>query len=152
MILHIVNGEDNTCEPGYGMIGYDIHTSGYASQCSGVTSKITTEAECKLAADSSISRYGGRSSWSWRPPGCISVTSGTLRKYLFNDYIKSTTGCNNDAKCICKTKSCIKCPINTYSEGGTNPTCTPCPSHAPYTATNINIFTSINVCSDKKKG
>eukprot|EP00942_MAST-04A_sp_MAST-4A-sp1_P008609 g8609.t1 len=35
-------------------------------------------------------------------------------------------------------------------ECGINPTCTPCPSHAPYTATNINIFTSIDVCSVEK--
>ena len=26
-----------------------------------------------------------------------------------------------------------KCPINTYSEGGINPTCTPCPNNRPVT-------------------
>ena len=50
---------------------------------------------------------------------------------------KSTKQCSNRYKCICKTKTCIKCPINTYSEGGINPTCTPCPKDTPYTATNI---------------
>ena len=29
-------------------------------------------------------------------------------------------------KCICKTKTCTKCPINTYSEGDINPICTAC--------------------------
>ena len=50
VLLSTVRGEDITCKPGYGTIPTDIRTSGYASQCSGL-SKITTEAECKLAAE-----------------------------------------------------------------------------------------------------
>ena len=54
--------DDFTCEPGYGMIPTDIRTSGSASQCSGL-SKITTEAECKLAAEynrkNNIDKNGG---------------------------------------------------------------------------------------------
>ena len=38
------------CKAGEHRPPTDIRTSGYASQCSGV-SKITTEAECKLAAE-----------------------------------------------------------------------------------------------------
>ena len=51
LLISVVSGEEGlTCEPGEGMIGTDIRTSGVASQCSGL-SKITTEAECKLAAE-----------------------------------------------------------------------------------------------------
>ena len=42
-------------------------------------------------------------------------------------------------------------PINTYSEGGTNPTCISCPNHAPYTPANINTYDSVDVCAEKIK-
>ena len=67
---------------------------------------------------------------STRPPGCW-CHSGS-----------------NKYKCICKTKTCIKCPINTYSEGGTNPTCTKCPKGRPYTF--LNKQDSIDSCTSKK--
>ena len=48
LLISAVSGEEDlTCQAGYGI---GIFTSGLASQCSGV-SKITTEAECKLAAE-----------------------------------------------------------------------------------------------------
>eukprot|EP00942_MAST-04A_sp_MAST-4A-sp1_P002584 g2584.t1 len=152
VLLSTVRGEDITCKAGDGMIPTDIRTSGYASQCSGV-SKITTAEECKLAAEynrkNNIDKNGGyvgRGSWSSDPPGCF-YSGG----YYWNDNTKSTKQCSNSYKCICKTKTCIKCPINTYSEGGTNPICTPCPKDTPYTATNLNnIFTSINSCAADK--
>ena len=49
LFISVVRGEEDlTCKDGYGMIGTDIRRSG--SQCSGL-SKITTEAECKAAAE-----------------------------------------------------------------------------------------------------
>ncbi len=141
--------EDVTCEPGYAIQPTDIRTSG--SQCSGL-SKITTWQECKLAAEynrkNNIDKnlgFGGRLSSSSHPPGCI-YWSGTNRYYL-NDYTKSTYKCSNIYKCICKTKTCNKCPRHTYSEGGTNPTCTPCPKDTPYTYLNSK-HDSIDSCTN----
>ena len=75
MMILVVNGKDLTCEAGYGVPSGKIFTSGSASQCSGL-SKITTEAECKLAAEynskNNIDKnggFGGRFS-AWAPPGC----------------------------------------------------------------------------------
>ncbi len=151
LLISVVSGEEDfTCQAGYSV---GIFTSG--SQCSGI-SKITTEAECELAAEynreNNIDQndgYGSRFSSSRSPPGCFYLSD--INKYYWNYNTKSTIQCSNSKKCICKTKTCIKCPINTYSEGGINPTCTPCPRHAPYTATNLkNIFTSINSCAAEK--
>ena len=57
-------------EAGYAIQPTDIRTSGPASQCSGI-SKITTEAECKLAAEYNRKNnidenrgYRGRGSYS----------------------------------------------------------------------------------------
>ena len=63
---------------------------------------------------------------------------------------KSTYKCGKSRKCICKTKTCTKCPRNTYSKGGTNPACTKCPSDRPYTAINSDQ-TSIDSCTKFKK-
>ena len=150
VFMPAVNG-DVTCKAGEGFV--PMFTSGLASQCSGL-SKITTEAECKLAANYNSknnidknSGFGGRRSGSNTPPGCY-YNSGY--SYWWNTDTTSTYKCSNSKKCICKTKTCIKCPINTYSEGSTNPTCTPCPKETPYTATNVNISTSINSCAAEK--
>ena len=109
------------CKAGEHRPPTDIRTSG--SQCSGL-SKITTEAECKLAAEynrkNNIDKnvgFVGRRSWSVVPPGCY-YDSGYNNKYIWNDYTKSTTKCSNKRKCICKRKACYKCPINQYSAGG----------------------------------
>ncbi len=125
-----VTGEDATCEPGEGDEVGKIFTTGLASQCRGL-SKITTEAECELAAeynsknniDDNTGFVGGPVSWSHIPPGCF-YQSGS-NAYMWNK-ATSTKECSTGYKCICKTKTCIKCPINTYSEGGTNTICTPC--------------------------
>eukprot|EP00942_MAST-04A_sp_MAST-4A-sp1_P010161 g10161.t1 len=130
MMILFVRGEDLTCKAGEGVPSGKIFTSGLASQCSGV-SKITTEAECKLAAEynrkNNIDKnggYGSDRSWSWAPPGCFYHSS--LNKYYWNDITKSATKCSDSYKCICKTKTCTKCPINAFnSKGGINPTCTP---------------------------
>eukprot|EP00942_MAST-04A_sp_MAST-4A-sp1_P012105 g12105.t1 len=126
MMILVVNGKrgkDVTCKAGEGIV--PMFTSG--SQCSGV-SKITTAAECKLAAEynrkNNIHGNAGydprRTSWSWAPPGCIYYSG---RVYLWNYNTKSTAKCNTGGyKCVCKPKTCTKCPINTYSEGGINPT------------------------------
>jgi len=121
-----------TCESGYGIKLTDIRVSG--SQCSGI-SKMATEAECKLEAEynskNNIDKnrgYGGRWSGSKAPPGC--VYNSDDNKYYFNVRTTSTTQCSNSYKCICNPrKTCTKCPINTYSEGGTNPKCEPCKPH-----------------------
>ena len=130
LFISVVRGEEGlTCKAGYGMIGTDIRTSG--SQCSGL-SKITTEAECKLAAEynskNNIDKnvgYGGRQSETGEAPGCTHLNTN---KYHFNENTKSEIRCSGGGKCICKPKVCTKCPINTYSAGGINPTCTPCPN------------------------
>jgi hypothetical protein len=68
------------------------------------------------------------------PFGCIRDINNN---YMLNTNDKSTRQCgDNGAKCICKTNTCLKCPPNTYSEGGKNPTCTPCPEDRPYTFLN----------------
>jgi hypothetical protein len=112
MFLSAVNS-DVTCEAGeYPPYGF---TSGPASQCSGL-SKITTEAECKAAAeynrknniDQNVGLYGGRLSDSDFPPGCFYWSY-----YYFNDYPTSTKKCSINYKCICKTKTCINCPSGT---------------------------------------
>ena len=50
LLRSAVSGKDITCEAGEGIPSGRIITSGLASQCSGL-SKITTEAECKEAAE-----------------------------------------------------------------------------------------------------
>ena len=133
--------EDLTCEPGeYPPYGF---TSGSASQCSGL-SKITTAEECILAAAynrrNNIDKnggFGGRWSLSGAPPGCIYISEN--HKYYWNDFPTSTGECSDNLKCICKPKTCTKCPRHTYSEGGTNPTCTPCPTETPYTLLNSKL-------------
>eukprot|EP00942_MAST-04A_sp_MAST-4A-sp1_P010341 g10341.t1 len=140
------------CEAGEGVPSGATFISGDASQCSGV-SKITTEAECKLAAEyNSMNKidknngYGGPGMWSHKPPGC-GYYSGS-NKYWFNDPT-SKIKCSNDYKCICKPKTCTKCPPNTYSKGGINPTCTSCPEDRPYTFLNSKQD-SENSCTSKK--
>ncbi len=136
------------CKPN--MSPTDIRTSGDASQCSGI-SKITTEAECKLEAEyiskNNIDKnrgYGGRVSTSGLPPGCF-YNSGTFI-YGWNYNTKSTKKCSPTFKCICKyTKTCIKCPFNTYSKGGINSTCTPCPKENA-TTNFLSGQTSVNAC------
>eukprot|EP00942_MAST-04A_sp_MAST-4A-sp1_P001339 g1339.t1 len=154
MVLYVVNGKDLTCKAGEGVPSGKIFTSGDASQCSGL-SKITTWQECKLAAEynrkNNIDKnvgFGGRLSWSDAPPGCY-YRSGY--KYIWNDYTKSTKQCSNHYKCICKTKTCIKCPINTYSEGGTNPICNRklCQLFVPYHHTMKRFFSLIEVFFQK---
>ena len=153
LISVVRSEEDLTCKAGYGASSGKIFTSGYASQCSGV-SKITTEAECELAAEynrkNNIDKnwgYGGRMSYPTVPPGCIYNSRGDY-KYYWNDNKKSTRKCSTSYKCICKTKTCINCPINTYSEGGINPTCTPCPKERAYTKQN-HKQDSIDSCTDE---
>ena len=75
VMMLFVNGEDIFCEAGECAAYGKIFTSGFASQCSGV-SKITTEAECKLAAEynrkNNIDKnvgYERRVSFSTFPPG-----------------------------------------------------------------------------------
>ena len=82
LLISIVSGEEDlTCKAGYGASSGKIFTSGYASQCSGI-SKITTEAECQAAAEynrkNNIDRlprgvhnggYAGKISFSTEPPG-----------------------------------------------------------------------------------
>ena len=76
MLMFAVNSEDLTCEAGYGIPSRYIFTSGDSSQCSG-PSKITTEAECQLAAEYNSKNnidqnegYGGEGSSAIIPPGC----------------------------------------------------------------------------------
>ena len=78
LLISIVSGEEDfTCKAGEGVPNGKIFTSGLASQCSGL-SKITTEAECKLAAEynrkNNIDRNGGfgvRTVAIVSPPGCF---------------------------------------------------------------------------------
>ncbi len=152
LLISVVRGEDATCEAGYAI---GILTVGNPSHCSGI-SKITTEAECAAAAEynrkNNIDKndgYEGRVKASSYPPGCF-YHKYVNNKYKWNDNTKSTRNCTKINKCICKAKTCIKCPINSYSEGGTNPTCIPCPKDTPYTGKGANIFDSVDVCAVDK--
>ena len=102
LLIFVVRGEEDlTCEAGEGMPPTDIRTSG--SQCSGL-SKITTEAECKLAAEynskNNIDKnegYGGRESSSDYPPGCFaSTTSNHTHYYNFNKDLLALYDLNYD--------------------------------------------------------
>ncbi len=129
-----------SCKAGEGIGPYTngygpLAPYGHGSQCIGL-SKITTWQECAAVAEynskNNIDKnvgFGGQFNWGILPPGCVLVRGGKHGgddKYHWNDNIKSTTECGYEYTCICKPKTCIKCPINTYSEGGINPTCTPC--------------------------
>jgi hypothetical protein len=78
-----------------------------------------------------------------RPPGCYYDSSNNVNMYMYNMHLKSKQKCNRFHKCICKIKKCRQCPINTYREGGINPTCMPCPVDRP--------FTKLNSKQDSKK-
>jgi hypothetical protein len=152
MLISVVRGMDFTCQAGYGSLL--PFTSGDASQCSGV-SKITTEAECRAAAEYNSknnidknTRYV-RTSYTAQPPGCTHLLSTGVYTFYISSH-PSTYQCSDRARCICKPKTCIKCPINTYSEGGINPTCIPCPKDRPYTAEGATIFDSADVCAKEK--
>jgi hypothetical protein len=134
-------------------------------------SKITTEAECKAAAkfnrENHIDRvngylgpenfgygYGAYPDLSRQPRGCIKVNG----HYTFNGVAtKVETNINRkcskygDGACICKPNTCITCPINTFSEGGIYPTCTPCPKDRPTTNFTIRQATCIPVPKIKCK-
>ena len=88
--------------------------------------------------------YGGRESrTTYYPPGCF-YHSG-YNKYYWNPNTKSTKQCSNSRKCICKPKTCSKCPSKTYSEGGK---CIQCPRDRPYTVLNSKQD-SIDSCTDE---
>jgi hypothetical protein len=66
--------------------------------------------------------------------------------YTFNNgKMYKKDGCSKDTPCICKSRTCNKCPINTFSEGVINPTCTPCPKDRPTTNFQIGQATCIPV-------
>ncbi len=123
VFMSAVNSEDPICKVGEGVYASGaIITYGSASKCSG-WDKITTEAECKLAAEynskNNIDKnkgYGGRwtgpGRWSW-PPGCIYMSGD---KYYWIEYTKSTGKCSTSLRCICNTKTCINCPPGTYQD------------------------------------
>ena len=89
--------------------------------------------------------YGGQTSYSGYPHGCIYDTRSDHKKYYFNDNIAPTTECSELYKCICKPKTCSKCPSKTYSEGGK---CIQCPRDRPYTVLNSKQD-SIDSCTDE---
>ena len=107
LLIFVVRGEEDlTCEAGEGVWKpTDIRTSGSASQCISGLSKITTYAECKLAAEynrkNNIDKNGGyygRVSYLASPPGCIYFPTGS-NTYKFNGNTKSTR----------KSLACNKC-------------------------------------------
>jgi hypothetical protein len=112
MFISVIKG-DVTCKVGEGII--PMFTSGYASQCSGV-SKITSWQECKLAAEynrkNNIDKNGGNSPYAMeynnRPPGCFTF-SAVGSKYYFN-MLGTVVKCSDGMKCVCKPNACTKCP------------------------------------------
>eukprot|EP00942_MAST-04A_sp_MAST-4A-sp1_P011612 g11612.t1 len=153
LLISVVSGKDLTCKPGEGVpTGVYGFTSGPPSQCSGIDS-ITTEEDCKAAAEYNRKNniddndgYAGRVSYSYRPYGCYYYKMINWHKYWFNGYHNPTKGCDSERKCICKAKLCSKCPKNTYSEGGINPTCTSCPNDRPFTKL-LSKQDSIDACT-----
>jgi hypothetical protein len=132
MLLSVVRGKD-VCEVGDGLLS-PILSSGTCAK------KITTESECREAArinkELGFDNNGGYAARSGghgiAPYGCFSNS-----KYWFNP-TKSSRKCDSGAreygyKCICKSAECTVCPINTYSTGGINPKCKPCPGDKPTT-------------------
>lgn len=111
-IVYVVKGNaDVTCKGGETYAYGDIRSSGTC----GTNNKITTEEECKAAQEYNSKNnvdnnkgFGRRMSWTNYPPGCIMMEGS---KYYWNDYHQSSRHCSNGPKCICKTKTCIKCPI-----------------------------------------
>ena len=158
LLISIVSGEDFTCEAGYGISGghpTDMRTSG--SSCSGV-SIIRSAEECITAAEYNskniIDNNKGfnividKHQHNMFPPGCFQFYNGGNKKYSFNGNLQSSKPCSGSYKCICKTRNCIRCPPNTYSEGGINSKCIPCPEDQPYTPfwTKHKPATSISQC------
>jgi len=129
--VYAVKGQGFSCGKGEGMPPTDIRTS--FPVCSGI-SKITTAAECQLAAEynskNNIDKNGG---YGYRvsappgsgfPPGCV-YNSGD-NKYYFNDDTNSTDSCNSAIACICKTKPCIDCPSGSYQDEAGSTSCKSC--------------------------
>ena len=101
LLISVVRGEEDvTCKAGEGRGYPDIRTSG--SQCRGV-SKITTEAECKLAAEynrkNNIDKndgYGGRSRqkgsprFPFSPCGALNSTQLPLSKSFDGNFFATT--------------------------------------------------------------
>ncbi len=122
VFISAVTGQGVTCEPGEGVFDYKCITSGYASQCSG-TSKITTEAECILAATYNSKNSIPYKNWGYMPGGASSSSiyaPGCFYKqfyYYWNTNTKSTAKCGAySTQCICKTKTCINCPSGKYQD------------------------------------
>lgn len=126
MLVLVVSGTDVTCKAGEGA-GTKLPT-GFASQCGG--SKLYNIYDCKAAAKYDNKGYYGNIYSSDLPYGCIFWRG----QYRWNYNGQPTSQCSTECKCICKTKKCFKCPINTYNnKGGLNPTCTRCPYNRPTT-------------------
>ncbi len=96
-----------------------------------------TSDECREWANKENLIYQGQTIFkNMYPQGCFQEGN----KIWFNDHLKLTNNCGtkvdgaNMVNCICKTKACTKCPINTFnSKGGIDPTCTPCSKETPTT-------------------
>jgi hypothetical protein len=143
LLLSVVSGKDLTCKAGEGVFDYTVYASG--SQCTGL-SKITTAEECKLAAEynrkNNIDNNNIKIFGKWNnhqiPTGCI--YNSYTNSYRFNG-ATGTTKCSDTYKCVCKKKRISKCLRHTYSEGGINAVCTPCPS---------DTYTLLNSKQDSK--
>jgi len=133
IFLSVVGGQGSNCNPGESVWRYDTFKSGSASQCSGIY-KITTMAECRKAAEynskNDIDKSGGFYSVGGyslydTPPGCYY----DHENYLWNSNIDSTKKCSFYEICICKPKTCTKCPSGRYQDetGSTGP-CKTCGS------------------------
>eukprot|EP00942_MAST-04A_sp_MAST-4A-sp1_P003513 g3513.t1 len=152
-----------TCKAGEHRPPTDIRTSGYASQCSGL-SKITTEAECKLAAeynsknniDENVGYQGVGSGADATCTPCPKDTPTTNLKTGQSKCISvPTIKCDpgqefiNDG--ITTKKECTQCKINTYSVGGDDIKCTPCSNDKPTTNGHTGQK-SINSCKECEPG
>lgn len=129
-----VNSEDPICNAGE--FATSILSSGDPSKVCGDNNKITTVAECIAAADYNYNNKIDKNNKGWNsedivsvtftPPGCYHAISGW---YFFNTDTTSTIQCCNNFKCICKTKTCTKCPSGTYQdETGSASGCKNCAS------------------------
>ena len=119
LLLSVVRGKDVTCKAGYGVDpGPTSRTSGLCPYL------ITTESECRAAANHMKKRFGVVRDMSYqpsRPPGCWETSSIWL-----NTNFKSKGLCSKDDPCICKTNKCVKCKPQHYSKGGKNAICEFC--------------------------
>eukprot|EP00944_MAST-04C_sp_MAST-4C-sp1_P014354 g14354.t1 len=126
-----------TCIPGYGSL-YALVTGGTCD--TDYLEYISSYDECNAAATTlqfldrtSVENNGYRNNGASNiPKGCYYHYDNDDRLEL-NVKMNNWGSCSDNFLCLCKEKnSCSACAQGYYSEGGSGPLCTKCPSDKPY--------------------